>query len=171
MDEDTELLLVLLESSLSSSLHLSKAELLEALIASGGSIENAARSLTHSASQARPSSKRKAGTGLDGWIKSSKQRILDEATSERELHNAEPPSKRVIDSVAIAGPSRLHNSFEPEPVSESNPAPPPLLRFLQDRAPQKSAVRPHPPVLLLATPETIAKHTPTTLRPSILPPG
>lgn len=165
MDGDTELLLVLLESSLPNGFTLRKEELLEALINADGNVEKATESIRGSSSSSRPTipgsmspgprgTKRKA-LGLQGWVKTSKPRNSDSTD----------------DSETRAGPSRprtppiLYSASK-----ESTQSPPPLLNFLKDTTPKSSALPRRPP-LMLGTPELVSQHTPTTIFPSVLPAG
>lgn len=175
MDEDTDVLLVLLETSLPPRLVLPKEELLEALISSGGDVELAAKTLDDAlqgvakASPARkPDSKRKARTGLDDWLRSSKRRlILEDSQCGDDASKSVPPDKHrssTLPAVSTVG----QNTANIRPVLTR---PSPLAVILRDASPRKTYVIQRLPVLTLSTAETVANHTPTTLCTSILPAG
>lgn len=177
MDGDTDLLLVLLETSLPPPVVFSREELLEALIACDGDVQRAASSLTNNYKSVahlvhKPSSKRKAETGLDSWIRNSKRPRPSDNDGSSDGNDAKSLSGGVDGLNSVAGPSTSRDpprSTSPN-GSAARSTPPPLLSFLRDNSP-KSITKPRLPVLLLATSKAISEHTPTTLHTSILPAG
>lgn len=221
---DTDLLLVLLETSLPEGLEVKREDLLEALVREDGDVQKAAEALTDawtrstaststspsvtvgSSTQAgtlvkdalKPRSKRKAETGLDGWVKNARPRVSAADSNDHEGSGSGSGSgskrqrgstgdARIFqlsgDSDILAGPSAPSPSPS-KPPSTSKPKregtpPPPLMNFLRDKSPVKSsatstststAVLRLPPLILM-TPEMVSRHTPTTLHPSVLPAG
>lgn len=204
---DTDLLLVLLETSLPEELAsvIKREELLEALVVAEGDVGKAAEALTRSCATtssstssassstvkarstsgtvktkaaqsegSKPQSKRKAETGLDDWFKNARRRVVfegDEAINPPLIREDRDASLAPTIDNAVAGPSTTPAS-RPRSKRQGTP-PPPLSNFLKDNSPVKtstSAVN-RLPLLMLSTPEMVARHTPTTLHPSILPAG
>jgi hypothetical protein len=176
MDEDTDVLLVLLETSLPSRL-VAKEELLEALISSGGNVELAARTLNdafqgnvNASPPQKLNSKRKAGIGLDDWLRSSKRRLIPEDPQcEDDAFRGLPPDNHLVGSSTVSTVSTVgQNSANIRPPLTH---PSSLAVILKDKSPRKTHTVQRLPVLTLSTPEAVAKHTPTTLHTSILPAG
>ena len=155
MDEDTDTLLALIESSLKSNASFTQEEMLEALVNAGGNVERATRWLSNTkklskeegGSTARPLKRQKLNHSLDGWLEKSTPSSIPEPSSVIEL------------STRKSSEAKSHLSLNP----------PPLLSIL--RAPSSSSKKPDLPPLLLGTPELVAKNTPATLHYSILPNG
>lgn len=173
MDEDTDVLLVLLETSLPSQLVVRREELLEALISAGGDVELASRTLNEAfrgkvnpSPVRKPNSKRKAGAGLDDWLKSSKRRLSSESSQFKDDGFKALPSGKhsVASNIAIAprvSSFRQHSANSPSS----------LAMVLRDNSSRRTHTVQPLPVRLLSTPEAVANHTPTTLHTSILPAG
>ena len=179
MDEDTDVLLVLLETSLPSQLSVPKAELLEALISSDGDVELAAKILngtlpgnTSASSARKPNSKRKAETRLDDWLRSTKRRLLPgDVRCENDAFEGLPPDRleHPLESSTVSEVSAVGQ--KPENLPSSSARSSPLALILKDKSSKKTRGPQRLPVLLLITPEAVANHTPTTLHTSILPAG
>lgn len=171
MDEDTDVLLALLETSLPSWLAVPKEELLEALISSGGNVELAARVLndTLGGNRQRSNSKRKAEAGLDDWLSRSKRQLISKGTRSEDDGLLPDELQHTLGSSTVSTASEVgRNSANNLPPSTR---PSPLALVLKDRTPATAHAVQRLPVLLLSTPEAIANHTPTTLHTSILPAG
>lgn len=203
---DTDLLLVLLETSLPDGLVVKREELLEALVLADGDVQKAAEALTEAWTRSvastlnsatagagsgaltkdtvgsKPRSKRKAETGLDGWVKNARPRVVSGADSDVGQSSSSKRQRgrdaRLFqlsgDSDILAGSSTLSES-KPRSKPEGTP-PPPLMNFLRDKSPVKSSSTTSTssarlPPLILMTPEMVSLHTPTTLHPSVLPAG
>jgi hypothetical protein len=179
MDEDTDILLALLETSLPSQLSVPKEELLEALISSDGDVELATKILNGtpprntSASPARKSnSKRKAEARLDDWLGNSKRRLLPkDIRCENGAFEGVPPDhlKHPLESSTVSEVSVVGQNPENLPSSSARSSP--LALILKDKSSKKTRGPQRLPVLSLITPEAVANHTPTTLHTSILPAG
>lgn len=174
MDEDTDVLLALLETSLPSWLAVPKEELLEALISSGGNVELAARVLNDTLggnrhTSWRSNSKRKAEAGLDAWLSRSKRQLISKGTRSKDDGLLPDELQHTLGSSTVSTASEVGlNSANNLPPSTR---PSPLSLVLKDRTPATAHVVQRLPVLLLSTAEAIANHTPTTLHTSILPAG
>lgn len=177
-EQDTELLLVMLESTL-HGLDLPQDELLEALLLAGGDVELASRNLrgegsskSLSAGVQKKKSKRKRGlTGLDEWLAPSKPTTSQKkprSSATSRLHK-DREEARVSDYEGIAEVTSLPSTSKG--ALEGSPQKPKisLLDVLKPPPPTLSTAPKLAP-MLLGTPELVAKHTPTTMHPSILPP-
>jgi len=145
-DEDTETLLALLSSLLTSPLN-DQSLLLDALVESGGNVQQAAL-LINAKAQGK---KRKRPNNLHEWLKHSpspgrKERPFKDdttvaSTSSQSLVQLSSPTKPVVDLMSVL-------------------CQPPLAPKIVSRLPP----------LMLSNPSLVAQHTPCTLHLSVLPP-
>ncbi|KAF8328883.1 uncharacterized protein EI90DRAFT_1487591 [Cantharellus anzutake] len=184
-EEDTETLLALLESSLGPDVPSSQGEMLEALVAAGGNVNQAAQSFKSASSwevsagsSMRPSKRRKLENSLSGWLVRTKS---TPSTSSASLVSGTsntspslPVKERPITCLTSPEVSSISETRSSDKHVRSNKNyksdPPPLLSIL--KAPPFSPKKKiSPPPLLLGTPELVTKYTPTTLHHSVLPNG
>lgn len=166
---DTDLLLVLLESSLPEGLEIQREELLEALILADGDVQKAAEALTDAwtrsaalsgattfttasaqtskarssstkdALTSKPRSKRKAETGLDAWVKNARLRVSSDGDGDLKSRRERKDND--------ASPVEVKNDVVAGPSTSSKPRSkregtphPPLMNFLRDASPIKASI-------------------------------
>ncbi|KAG8877757.1 Cell wall assembly regulator [Tulasnella sp. 331] len=183
-DEDTEVLLVMLQSLLDEQ--MPEEALLEALWSADGDVDLAAHALrdkrasstrTIVTAQKAKTKRKRGGTMLENWLVlhepvpsalAKKPRSSSKTTAPTRRRSREEAVIIVDNEESLAGPSSskmLTMTRTPEKPKMS------LLDVL--RAPPNSppaSMMPKLAPMTLVTPTVIAKHTPTTLHTSILPP-
>lgn len=191
---DTEVLLALLSSLLDSPV-ADHTVLLDALVGCNGDVECAANLLNAGPStfpRIRPDpspKKRKRAKGLEQWIQrspkkessssndaGSSKRVRRRSLSVEATVNEDHPtakkrypelegSSKVASSRSVSAPSRT-SPMKVKPLSKDE-----FLSVLRppNSSESKAAPLKHLP-LTLSTPQLVAKHTPCTIRTSILPP-
>ncbi|KAJ3558672.1 hypothetical protein NM688_g780 [Phlebia brevispora] len=181
--EDTDTLIALVSSLLTDRDGHDQAAILDALIESEGDPQTAARLLVSIGSSRHASSskgKRKGVKGgLDGWLqrasspspsgsKSSSLKRYRSLSPSKLAHHASPDS--------LSKPS----SKKPRSAAVSSPCPSPKGKTISNeqfmailRPPNSMDSKSKGPTkytpLTLTTPEEVARHTPCTLHPSVLP--
>ncbi|KAI0748283.1 hypothetical protein C8Q80DRAFT_1171010 [Daedaleopsis nitida] len=175
-DMDTDTMLALL-SSLIHPLEVAQSTLLDALAASEGDIEAAAKSLRSEPPRKKRRTSSKAA-GIEAWLNGSAKHDQSSPSRARP-YNASTQSHNNISHDASGSSSSV---TLPKDRAADSPQKPPMKTVTQtelmallrppkssDNAPAKPQVPRHPP-LTLVTPEHVAEHTPCTLHNSILPP-
>ena len=166
--EDTETLLALVSSLLTTITQPESEEILDALVKSNGDPTTAAQLLERGkGSEPRPASRKRKRIGdLDNWLKSPASSGNIASTSQ--ITPSQPNSKRKVKFMISGSPSPSKRAqvspFKHRPVVD-------LMSVLrQPLSSPQSKQPPRLPPLTLSTPSLVAQHTPCTLHLSALPP-
>lgn len=175
--EDTDTLLALLSSLLDAPV-TDHSVLLDALVQADGDVERAARTLNgRVVLEPRPKVsgvKRKRAAGLEGWLvkpsDASGSRASDHSPPSRahaEKGQPPPSTNDATSSKERGSPVPERSPKKAKPVTQEE-----FMSILRppNSADQTKQGPPKFPPLTLSTPALVAKHTPCTLHPSILPP-
>jgi len=150
--DDTETLIAIVSSLLAQDEnHFSQDEIMDALIQSNGDVDKALQHLRSPSGDTPESSRKRKRVDLQSWLDplSKKGRIFKREDS-------------ILDNTIVKKKAE-------KPRSSSKLEDPIDLMSVLRQPPSPQITLPKLPPMVLLTPDLVAKHTPCTLHPSVLP--